>query len=87
MRPNLNGMQNAVGLECCEGLFEGGVAMEAKPFAGVAMPRKIKAVGAYPVETGEGRIELLAEMVRETSGSTPIPGTMPDPRRQTPWVA
>ena len=39
--------------------------MEAKPFASVAMPLNIKAVGADPVEAGEGRIELLAEMVRE----------------------
>ena len=39
--------------------------MEAKPFAGVAMPLNIKAVGADPVEAGEERIELLAEIVPE----------------------
>ena len=84
MRPNLNGMQNAVGPEGFDGLFEGEAAMEAKPFAGVAMPLNIKAVGADPVEVGEGRTELLAEMVREAGalarrsrGPCPIRGDRP----------
>jgi len=65
VRPSLNGMQNAVGPEGFDGLFEGEAAMEAEPFSGVAMPLNIEAVGADPVEAGEGRIELLAEIVRE----------------------
>ena len=58
-------MQNAVGLEGFDGFFEGEAVMEGKPLASVAMPLNIKAVGADPVEAGEGRIELLAEIVRE----------------------
>jgi hypothetical protein len=37
-------MQNAVGPEGLNGLFEGEVAMEAEPFAGVTMPLNVEAV-------------------------------------------
>src|SRR5712672_1908354 len=40
--------------------------MQAEPFAGVAMPLEIEAVAADPVETGEGRVKLFAEILRET---------------------
>ena len=84
VRPSLNGMQNAVGPEGFDGVFKSEAAMEAKPFASVAMPLDIKAVRADPVEAGEGRIELLAEMVREAGavarrsrGPCPIRGDRP----------
>jgi hypothetical protein len=65
VRPSLNGMHNAVGPEGFEGFFEGQAAMDAKPFASVAMPLDVKTVGTDPVEAGEGRIELLAETATE----------------------
>src|SRR5258708_38106668 len=40
--------------------------MQAEPFSGVAMPLEIEAVAADPVETGEGRVKLFAEILRET---------------------
>jgi len=81
-------MQNAVGPEGFDGVFKGEAAMEAKPFASAAMPLDIKAVRADPVEAGAGRIELRAEMVREAAAvARRARRTMPDPRRQTPWVA
>ena len=39
--------------------------MEAEPFAGVTMPLYVEAVAADPVEPGERRIELFAEIVWE----------------------
>ena len=39
--------------------------METEPFSGVAMPLDVEAVAAYPVEAGEGCIELFAEVIRE----------------------
>jgi hypothetical protein len=52
-------MQNTVGPKGFEGFFEGEAAIEAEPFAGVAMPLNVEAVGADPVEASERRIELL----------------------------
>src|ERR1700675_1192759 len=40
--------------------------MQAEPFSGVAMPLEVEAVSADPVETGEGRVKLFAEILRET---------------------
>src|SRR5258708_30991944 len=40
--------------------------MQAEPFSGVAMPLEIEAVAADPVETGEGRVKIFAEILRET---------------------
>ena len=40
--------------------------MQAEPFSGVAMPLEVEAVAADPVETGEGRVKLFAEILRET---------------------
>jgi len=40
--------------------------MQAEPFSGVAVPLDIEAVAADPVEAGEGGVELLAEILRET---------------------
>ena len=39
--------------------------MEAEPFAGVTVPLDVEPVAADPVETGEGSVELFAEVVRE----------------------
>src|SRR5260370_5296365 len=39
--------------------------MKAKPFSGVTVPLEVEAVGADQVETGEGGVELLAEILRE----------------------
>ena len=40
--------------------------MQAEPFSGAAMPLEVEAVAADPVETGEGRVKLFAEILRET---------------------
>jgi len=40
--------------------------MQAEPFSGVAMPLEVEAVAADPVETGEGRVKLFVEILRET---------------------
>ena len=39
--------------------------MQAEPFSGVAMPVEVEAVAADPVEAGEGRVKLFAEILRE----------------------
>src|ERR1700676_5632207 len=39
--------------------------MQAEPFSGVAMPLEVEAVSADPVEAGEGRVKLCAEILRE----------------------
>src|SRR3981189_1805555 len=40
--------------------------MQAEPFSAVAMPLEVEAVAADRVETGEGRVHLFAEILRET---------------------
>jgi hypothetical protein len=45
--------------------------METEPFSGVAMPLDVEAVAAYPVEAGEGCIELFAEVIREAGAIAP----------------
>src|SRR5260370_17369353 len=40
--------------------------MQAEPFSGVAVPLEVEAIAADPVEAGEGRVELFAEILRET---------------------
>jgi len=40
--------------------------MEAEPFTGVTMPPDVEAIAADPVEAGERRIELFAEILRES---------------------
>src|ERR1700684_2025820 len=39
--------------------------MQAETFSGVAMTLEVEAVPADPVETGEGRVELFAGILRE----------------------
>lgn len=39
--------------------------MQAEPFSGVTVPLDVEAVAADPVETGEGGVELLAEVLWE----------------------
>ena len=39
--------------------------MKAEPCSGVPMPLDVEAVGADPVETGEGGVELLSAILRE----------------------
>ena len=39
--------------------------MQAEPFSGVAVPLEVKAIAADPVEAGEGRVKLFAEILRE----------------------
>src|SRR5580693_9169249 len=39
--------------------------MQAEPFSGVAVPLEVEATAADPVEAGEGRVELVAEILRE----------------------
>src|SRR4051794_10894773 len=39
--------------------------MQAEPFSGVAMPLEVEAVTADPIETGEGRVKLFAEILRD----------------------
>src|ERR1700742_1575210 len=58
-------MQEAVGLDGLEGFGEGQAAIEAEPRAGMAMPLDIEAVGLNPVESGEGSVELFAQVLRE----------------------
>ena len=55
----------AVGFDGCDGFDERQAAIESQPLSGVAMPLDVEAVAADPVEAGEGRIELFAEIVRE----------------------
>jgi len=40
--------------------------MQAEPFSGVAVPLEVEAIAADPVEAGEGRVKLFAEILRET---------------------
>ena len=40
--------------------------MQAERFSGVAVPLEVEAITADPVEAGEGRIKLFAEILRET---------------------
>src|SRR5271157_5900942 len=54
----LCGMQKSFGSEHFDSLDESWANMEAEPFPGVATPLDVEAVGADPVETGEGRTEL-----------------------------
>ena len=60
--------------------------MQAEPFSGVAMPLEVETVAADPVETGEGRVELFAEILREAGAvalNEAIPGAVPLPRIST----
>ncbi len=63
---SLYGVKYPVGLERFDGLDERQAAMKTEPFSGVAVPLDIEAVAGDPVEAGEGGIELLAEIFRET---------------------
>jgi hypothetical protein len=58
-------VEDTVGLQRLHGLGESEAAMKAEPFSGVAMPLDVETVAGYPVEAGEGGIELLAEVFRE----------------------
>src|ERR1700688_1424566 len=40
--------------------------MQAEPFSGVAVPLEVEAITANPVEAGEGRVKLFAQILRET---------------------
>ena len=40
-------------------------AMQAERFSGVAVPLEVEAITADPVEAGEGRVKLFAEILRE----------------------
>jgi hypothetical protein len=65
-RFSLYGMQETVRPECFDGLDESEAVMKAEPCFGVATPLDIEAIEADPVEAGEGGLELLAEIFRET---------------------
>lgn len=58
-------MQVAIGFDGLNGVDERQLAIEPEPLPGVAMPLDVEAVWADPIEAGKGRIELLAEIVRE----------------------
>jgi hypothetical protein len=54
--------------------------MQAEPFSGVAVPLEVQAIAADPVEAGEGRVELFAEIFREAGAialNEAIPGAVP----------
>jgi len=40
--------------------------MQAEPFSGVAVPLEVEAITSDPVEAGEGRVKLFAQILRET---------------------
>ncbi len=67
----LCGMQTSFGAEHCECLGESWAMMAAKPISGVATPLDVEAVGVDPVQTGEGRVKLLAGIFREAGAVTP----------------
>ncbi len=56
----------AVGFDSCDGFDEGQAVIESEPLPGMAMPLDVETIAAGPVEAGEGRVELFAEIVRET---------------------
>ena len=37
--------------------------MQAEPFSGVAVPLEVEVIAPDPVEAGEGRVELFAEIL------------------------
>jgi len=59
-------MEQAFGPERVNRFDEGKAAMQAEPFSGVAVPLEVVAITAGPVEAGEGRVKLLAQILRET---------------------
>ena len=58
-------MEQSVGPQRVNRVGEGEAAMQAEPFSGVAVPLEVKAIAADPVEAGEGRVKLFAEILRE----------------------
>ena len=58
-------MEMTVGFDGLDGLVERQAAVEAPPLTRVAMPLKVEAVAADPVEASEGRVELFAKVVWE----------------------
>ena len=60
VRPSLHGVQDPVGFERIDGLYERQAAIKAKPFAGVAMPLNIEAVGL-----------IQSRRAKEASNSSP----------------
>jgi len=59
-------MEQAVGPERVHRFDEGKAAMQAEPFSGVAVPLEVEAITADPVESGEGCVKLLAQILRKT---------------------
>ena len=53
-----------------DGFDEGQAVIESEPLPGVAMPLDVEAIATNPVEAGERRIELFAEIVREAGTVT-----------------
>lgn len=54
--------------------------MQAKPFSGEPMPLEVEAIAADPGESGEGRVKLVAEILREVGAvalNEAILGAMP----------
>ena len=58
-------MEEAIVFECVDGLGERKAAVEEIPLAGVTMPPDVEAVSPDPVQSREGAVELLAEIILE----------------------
>ena len=73
-------MEQSFGPECVNRFGEGKAAMQAEPFSGVAVPLEIEAIAADPIEAGEGRVKLIAQILLETGAvalNESILGTVP----------
>jgi hypothetical protein len=63
-------MKELVGFDGIEGGFESEALMDAEPLAGMAVPLDIEAVATGPINTGEGGVEFLAEVIGEARAIT-----------------
>src|SRR5687767_15847016 len=73
-------MQMSVVRDGLQGLDERLVTVEAIPCASVSMPLNVEAIGADPIEAGEGSVELFTEVFRESGSGAldeAIAGTVP----------